>query len=109
MNGHHLLPVFFGGAFAANAVPHLVSGLMGHAFQTPFAKPRGQGVSSSTVNMVWGLANLAIAYLLLFRLADFQLRDGTDAAAFGLGVALLGLLMAWHFGRFNGGNRPDHP
>jgi len=30
-----------GGAFVANAVPHLVSGQDGKPFQTPFAKPRG--------------------------------------------------------------------
>ena len=106
MDGHHWLPLFFGGMFTANALPHLVSGLMGRPFQTPFARPRGQGQSSSTVNVLWGLANLIVAYLLLFRLGDFHLRDGGDAVSFGLGAALLSLAMAYHFGRFNGGNRP---
>jgi len=109
MDGHHLLPVFFGGAFIANALPHIVSGLMGQPFQTPFARPRGQGQSSSTINVLWGLANLVAAYLLLFRLGDFHLRESGDAIAFGLGAALLSLPLAWHFGRFNGGNRPERP
>jgi len=39
---------FWGGAFLSNAVPHLVSGVMGHPFQSPFAKPHGQGLSSSS-------------------------------------------------------------
>jgi len=104
MIGHHLLPIFFGGAFAANALPHLVSGLMGKPFQTPFAKPPGQGLSSATLNMLWGLINLVIAYLLLFQLGDLQLRSGLDAAAFGLGMAVLGLPLSRHFGRYNGGN-----
>jgi hypothetical protein len=30
---------FFGGTFLVNSIPHFVSGLMGRAFQTPFAKP----------------------------------------------------------------------
>ncbi len=38
---------FLGGAFLTNAVPHFVSGVTGHPFQSPFAKPHGQGLSSS--------------------------------------------------------------
>ena len=45
-----LVAYFFGGAFLANAIPHLLSGVMGRAVQSPFAKPRGPGLSSSTVN-----------------------------------------------------------
>lgn len=41
-----LLAYFFGGAFLANAVPHFVSGVMGMPFQSPFATPRGEGLSS---------------------------------------------------------------
>jgi hypothetical protein len=40
----------FGGAFLAKAVPHLVGGMMGRPFQSPFAKPPGQDLSSSAVN-----------------------------------------------------------
>ena len=54
----------FGGAFLANAVPHFVNGMMGRPFQSPFAKPPGNGLSSSTVNVLWGFANFVIAYLL---------------------------------------------
>ncbi len=54
----HDLAYFFGGVFLANAVPHYVSGMMGRPFQSPFAKPPGKGLSSSTVNVLWGFANL---------------------------------------------------
>jgi hypothetical protein len=103
----HLVAYFFGGAFLANAVPHLVSGMMGRPFQSPFAKPPGQGLSSSTVNALWGFLNLVVGYLLVCRVGDFHLRDGLDAAALGLGVFLLAVLLARQFGRFNGGNAPD--
>lgn len=103
----HLLSYFFGGAFLANAVPHFVSGVMGHAFQSPFAVPRGEGLSSSTVNLVWGAANLAVCYLLVCQVGDFDLRNAAHASALGLGMLLLGLAMARHFGRFNGGNIPE--
>src|SRR5580704_2642079 len=49
-----LVSYFFGGVFAANAIPHFVAGTMGRPFQSPFAKPPGQGLSSATVNVLWG-------------------------------------------------------
>ena len=103
----HLLSYFFCGAFLANAVPHLVSGMMGRPFQSPFAKPPGQGLSSSTVNVLWGFFNLVAGYLLVRHIGDFQLRNGPDAAALGLGMVLLALLTARRFGRFNGGDAPQ--
>ena len=63
----HGISYFFGGAFLSNAIPHLVSGVMGRPFQSPFAKPSGQGLSSSTVNVLWGVFNFAVAYPLLVR------------------------------------------
>ena len=97
---------FFGGAVLTNAVPHFVSGVMGRPFQSPFAKPRGQGHSSSTVNVLWGFLNLMIGYLLVIHVGDFDLRSTADVVALGLGTLLMGVVMARMFGRFNGGNFP---
>lgn len=94
---------FFGGAFALNALPHLVAGSMGQAFQTPFAKPPGEGRSSSSVNVAWGFFNAVVAWVLLAR-TGFDLREPGHAAVFGLGALLLALMIARRFGRFNGGN-----
>jgi len=105
MQWFHLVSWFFGGAFLANAVPHFVSGVMGEPFQSPFAKPPGQGLSSSTVNVLWGFLNLVVAYVLC-RVGDFDLKSTTDAVALGLGVLALSLPMARHFGRFHG-NAPE--
>ena len=106
MSWLHLLAYLFGGAFLANAVPHAVAGMMGRPFQSPFAKPPGQGLSSSTVNVLWGFLNLAVGYLLVCRVGEFDLRDWSDISALGLGALLLSVLMARQFGRFNGGNAP---
>lgn len=106
MNWLHILAWFFGGAFLLNAIPHIVAGSMGRPFQSPFAKPPGEGLSSSTVNVVWGFANLAVAYLLICRVGEFDLRSSADAGALGLGMLALALLLARRFGRFNGGNSP---
>jgi len=57
--------LFFGGAFVANFFPHFVEGVTGDMFPTPFADPPGQGMSSSTVNVLWALFNLAVGYFLL--------------------------------------------
>jgi len=105
----HYLAWLFGGAFLANAIPHLVSGMMGRAFQSPFAKPHGEGLSSSTVNVLWGFVNLAVGYVLICRVGDFDLHASADVAVAGLGALLLGLFAARHFGRFHGGNAPRDP
>ena len=106
MNWLHLVSYFFGGAFLANAVPHFVSGIMGRPFQSPFAKPPGQGFSSSTVNAVWGFFNIVVGYLLVLRVGHFDLRSTMHALALGAGVLLISCQMAHHFGKFNGGNAP---
>ena len=107
MNWHPLVSYFFGGIFLANAVPHLVSGMMGRPFQSPFAKPPGQGFSSSTVNVLWGFSNAVVGYILVVRVGSFELRSTTDALAVGVGVLLISLQLARHFGQFNGGNAPE--
>lgn len=102
-----LASYFFGGAFLANAVPHAVSGMMGRPFQSPFAKPPGEGLSSSTVNVVWGFFNIVVGYALVCRVGDFELRDPADIVALCAGAFLMALFSARHFGRFNGGNAPE--
>jgi hypothetical protein len=104
MNWLDLLAYFFGGVFLCNAIPHGVGGLMGQAFQTPFAKPPGRGLSSSTVNVLWGFFNAAVAYALLGHVGHFSWKDTQDVLAGGAGALLIGLLSARHFGRFHGGN-----
>ncbi len=102
-----LVSYFFGGAFAANAVPHFVSGIMGRAFQSPFAKPSGQGLSSATVNVVWGFFNAVVGYLLVAHVGAFQPRTTSHILVFGLGALLIGIFSARHFGQFHGGNAPS--
>jgi hypothetical protein len=102
-----LVSYFFGGAFLTNAVPHLVSGVMGKPFQSPFAKPPGQGLSSSTVNVLWGILNIVVGYVLVCRVGDFGLRTTSDVMPFGLGILITALLLARQFGRFHGGNLPE--
>ncbi|MBL6852991.1 MAG: hypothetical protein ISS15_03935 [Alphaproteobacteria bacterium] len=101
-----LIAYFFGGALFTNAIPHFVAGVMGLAFQSPFAKPPGQGHSSSTVNVLWGFVNFVLAYPLLAHVGVFDVRNWLHAGAAALGSLLIALFSARHFGRFNGGNAP---
>lgn len=102
-----LLSDVAGGVMLMNAVPHLVSSAMGHRFPSPFAKPPGRGLSSPTLNLLWGFANLAVGYLFVCPLGRLDLRDGVQAAALALGMLLIGMVHARHFGGLNGGRGPD--
>ena len=107
MNWLHLVSYIFGGIFLTNAVPHLVSGMMGRPFQTPFAKPPGEGLSSSTVNVVWGFCNAVVGYLLVAHVGSFAPRATSHILAFGLCALLISINLARHFGQFHGGNPPS--
>jgi hypothetical protein len=102
---YHDVAYFFGGVFLANTIPHLVNGISGSPFQSPFSSPPGKGLSSATVNVLWGAFNLAVAYLLVVRVGRFDLRRTRHAAVLGLGSLVIALQLARHFGEFHGGLR----
>jgi hypothetical protein len=102
---YHYVAYFFGGLFLANFVPHFVNGISGSPFQSPFASPPGEGLSSSTVNVAWGLLNLFIAYLLLLRVGKFALKRWPHLGVFAAGIILMSMMLAHHFGRLHGGLR----
>jgi hypothetical protein len=81
--------------------------MMGRPFQSPFAKPPGKGQSSSTVNVLWGFANLVFSYGLILCVGQFDLRTTDQVAAFGLGLLFMGAVAARTFGRFHGGSAPS--
>ena len=103
MHWYHYVAYFFGGAFLANSLPHLGNGVSGRAFQSPFASPPGEGLSSSTVNVLWGIFNLAVGYLLVCRVGGFDPRNTWHAFVLGAGFTIMSLISARAFGRFHGG------
>jgi hypothetical protein len=94
---------FVAGVFLANGVPHLVQGISGHWFQSPFASPPGVGESSPVVNVLWGFLNLAIGFALLFKFAPKGADVVLEWVFFGLGALVIALFCAWHFGRVRSG------
>src|SRR5271166_2074240 len=101
---YHFIAWFFGGAFLANTIPHLVTGISGGPFQSPFASPPGEGLSSSTVNVLWGMFNLIVAYVLVARVGRFELRQTKHVVVLGLGILLMALMLARALGKSHGGN-----
>jgi hypothetical protein len=102
---YHDIAYFFGGCFFANTIPHLVNGISGLPFQSPFASPPGRGLSSSTVNVLWGMFNLVVAYGLVVRVGRFDLRKTRNVLVLGVGALIFALNLARHFGEFHGGLR----
>lgn len=90
---------FFGGVFLANFVPHFIAGVSGRPFQTPFAQPPFRGLSSPTVNVLWGMANLAVAYALLVVVGGFSLGDAPRVGVSSLGFGLAAVGIARSVGR----------
>ena len=90
---------FMGGVFLANAVPHVVNGISGRPFPSPFASPPGRGESSPMVNVVWGAFNTVVGYFCVYRIGDFAVRSGRDVLIVGLGGFLVAVMLARGFGR----------
>jgi hypothetical protein len=54
--------------------------------------------------VLWGFFNLAVAYILLAHVGEFNFKSTADIGAAGLGAFLIALFAARHFGAFHGGN-----
>jgi hypothetical protein len=89
---------FFAGLFLCNALPHLVAGLMGRPFPTPFARPRGVGDSSPLVNFLWGWLNAVIGVVLLAR-SPLVVGPTVGFACVILGALAIGIYLSLHFGK----------
>ena len=96
MKWYHHLACFFAGVFLTNALPHFLHGISGDSFPSPFSHPPGKGLSSPTVNVLWGLANFAIGYLLL-RAGGFPQPRKGGLVSFFAGVAFLSIMMSVMF------------
>jgi hypothetical protein len=106
MPWYYYLAHFLAGAFLANSVPHLVQGICGNKFQSPFASPPGVGESSAMVNVLWGWANLVVGGALAIYFFPPPLSAGGSVAA-ALGALAIALWLANHFGKVR--NAGPHP
>lgn len=96
MEWYHYFFAFWSGVFLTNAVPHFVQGISGNKFPTVFSRPRGQGLSSPTVNVVWALINIVIGYALLM-FAKISSQEYLSLILFFMGIALISLRLSKRF------------
>jgi hypothetical protein len=96
MEWYHYFSGFWAGMFLANFVPHFTKGISGDAFPTPFAKPPGKGLSSPIVNVLWGLLNLLVGYLL-FRLGKVTPGNDLSMIIFFIGFTCISIMGAKNF------------
>jgi hypothetical protein len=89
---------FFAGMFLANAVPHFVHGISGDRFPTPFAHPRGKGLSSPTLNVIWALFNLVVGYIL-FRFGQVASGDNSALIVFFAGIVAISTILSVRFAK----------
>jgi len=96
MEWYNYLAGFWSGAFLANFVPHFVKGICGDAFPTPFAKPPGKGLSTPLVNVIWGLFNLVVGFLL-FQRGKVSADNTLSMLIFFAGIVCLSIMGAKNF------------
>lgn len=96
MKWYHYLACLFAGLFLANAVPHFIHGISGDSFPSPFSNPPGKGLSSPLVNVVWGLGNALVGYVL-FRAGKVSRNNTWSLLVFGLGVVAMSVMLSIAF------------
>ena len=96
MKWYNYVACFFAGMFIANTVPHFIHGISGDSFPTPFANPPGKGLSSPTVNVLWGLLNLVIGYLL-YRSGKIASTNKPSLIVFFIGILTMSIMLSMAF------------
>lgn len=89
MKWYRYVGYFFAGGFLSNTIPHLVQGISGREFQTPFGDP-----SSALLNGIWGLVNLALGVSILIALGGLELKFHRKLGVTALGFTLMTLMLA---------------
>ncbi len=98
---------FFAGVFLVNGIPHVVQGICGNQFQTPFASPPGVGQSSALVNVAWGWLNWVIGSALVLIFFPPPPPPVGACIALALGALIAALALASHFAKVR--NNAPHP
>lgn len=96
MKWYNYIACFFAGMFIANTVPHFIHGVSGDSFPTPFANPPGKGLSSPTVNVLWGLLNLVIGYFL-YKGGKISNSNKWSILVFFTGIVTMSIMLSFAF------------
>ncbi|WP_088310345.1 hypothetical protein [Novosphingobium sp. B 225] len=91
------LALLLAGMLLCNGIPHVVAGLLGQRFFTPWTPPGGTKLASPVQNFLWGAGNL-LAGLWIVRHFDSQ-NVPHGAMAAGLGFLAAGTFLSGHFAK----------
>lgn len=92
----YYLMTFIAGAFLCNSIPHLVAGLRGVRFPTPFSRPSTVGNSSPLANFYWGALNFILGMIILYY-NPVELGANGGFMAMLLGGLAVGTYLSMHF------------
>ncbi|ASV29964.1 hypothetical protein [Maribacter cobaltidurans] len=90
---YHYVAAFFAGMFLANAIPHLINGISGDPFPTPFADPPGKGLSAPWVNVLWSFFNIIVGYFL-FQYAKITIKNKLSLIIFIIGALVISIVLS---------------
>jgi hypothetical protein len=88
--------LFIAGLLLCNSIPHVVSGLCGMPFPTPFSERPTIARSSPVVNFLWGTGNLFAATLILLKRLVLE-EYSSGLLAFAVGFVVAGVFLSLHF------------
>lgn len=97
MKWYNYLAALGAGFFLTNVIPHMVNGISGREFPSPFGEPSGVGLSSPMSNVIWALMNLAIGYTL-FRVSKVNHKNVIAVFILFIGISVCALMCAASFG-----------
>jgi hypothetical protein len=100
---------FLAGTFFSNGIPHLTNGISGRKFpkRFPFRKAGEPATSferwssAPVSNVIWGMLNYVIGYLLVTTVGNFSVAQAADIASLLLGFVICSIFLSWNFGRVN--------
>ena len=100
---------FLAGTFFSNGIPHLTNGISGRRFPKRFPfRQAGEPETSferwssaPVPNVIWGMLNYVIGYLLVNKVGTFSMAHTADVASVILGFVACSIFLSWNFGRVN--------
>jgi len=82
----------------------LSTAFQGAGFRARSLHPQVWGNHPPLVNVLWGMANFVVGYLLITGVAEFNIGL---TLAFGVGAVSIAFVLSWHFVRVRSGKTMD--
>lgn len=98
MNWYRYIACFFAGMSLISVVSPFVQSISDDRFLTPFAQPRGKGLSLSTLSIVWALLNPIVCYILI-RVGKVSGEENSAVVIFFAGIVVMSTALSVRFAK----------